>query len=308
MSQTPAHRIKMADSTSGAACGTSVAACGTSVAAPAPGTIYRFYPDSLDSHYTAVQLKTGGILEVKNPVAKGTKTPFESVEAWIEARKGTLNTLETDTSRVAGRVAAKAVGASAPLPTVDKGGFTVPRYSVHFNKWLIWCYEMIEEAAPDLLASDAVKTAYNNLVAACAKHTSDLRFTHFSTKGKHRYKQHFSWVDSPYYAWKGMPVIMKGEAIWYNPKEDSFEPIRKELTPPYKALYDLVGQQIRAHIEAYNAVKSAKHRIAASQRRIAKLERAISRVTRHYRAEIERHEADIARNKVVVDAWHEKTA
>ena len=295
MCQTPAHRIKMADSTAAEA------------SAPT-GTIYRFYPDSRDSHYTAVQLKRGGILEVKNPEAKGTKTPFESVETWIEARKGTLNTLETDTSRVAGRAAAKAVGASTRQPTVDKGGFTVPKYAVHFNKWLIWCYEMIEEAAPDLLTSDAVKTAYNNLVAACAKHGSDLRFTHFSTKGKHRYEQHFNWVDSPYYAWKGMPVIMKGESRWYTPKEDSFEPIRKELTPLYKALYDLVGLKVRAHVEAYNAVKSAKRRIADSQKRIAKLERAISRVTRHYRAEIERHETDIARNEAVVAAWPRKSA
>lgn len=282
----------------------------TSVAAngPAKGTVYRFYPDSRDSHYTAVQLKTGSILEVKNPVADGSKTLFKSVEEWTEARKGTLNTLETDTSRIKGRSVAKAVGASVPQPTVDKGGFTVPRHSVHFNKWLIWCYEMIEEAAPDLLASDAVKTAYNNLVAACVKHGSDLRFTHFSIKGKHRYEQHFNWVDSPYYAWKGMPVIMKGEARWYTPKEDSFEPIRKELTPLYKALYDLVGQRLRAHVEAYNAVKSAKRRIAASQRRIAKLEEAMRRATRRHRREIEAAEAEIARNEAVVAAWPRKSA
>ena len=296
----------MADSApaaEGAPKGTSVAANGH-----ANGTIYRFYPDSRDSHYTAVQLRTGGILEVKNPAAAPhTKTPFASVEEWIEARKGTLNTLETDTSRVAGRAAAKAVGASAP-PTVDKGGFTVPKYAVHFNKWLIWCYEMIEEAAPDLLASDAVKTAYNNLVAACAKHTPDLRFTHFSTKGKHRYEQHFNWMDSPYYAWKGMPVIMKDEARWYTPKEDSFEPVRKELTPLYKALYDLVGQQLRTHVEAYNAVKSAKRRIAASQRRIAKLEEAMRRATRRHRREIEAAEAEIAQNEAIVAAWPRKSA
>ena len=282
------------------------AAYGTSVAAY--GTIYRFYPDSLDSHYTAVQLKTGGILEVKNPATPGVKTPFDSVEAWTEARKGALNTLTTDTSRVTDKAVMKATGALVHPPTVDKGGFTVPKYAVHFNKWLIWCYEMIEEATPDLLTSDAVKIAYNNLVAACAKHGSDLRFTHFSTKGKHRYEQHFNYADSPYYAWKGMPVMMKGEARWYTPKEDGFEPIRKELTPLYKALYDLVGQRLRAHIERHNAVKSAKRRIAAAEKRIAKLERAISRVTRRYTDDIKRHEAEIARNKAVVDAWPGKSA
>ena len=45
----------MADTTSVAAVGTSVASVETRPqAAVVPGTLYRFYPDSLDSHCTAV--------------------------------------------------------------------------------------------------------------------------------------------------------------------------------------------------------------------------------------------------------------
>lgn len=233
-------------------------------------------------------------MEVKNPGAnRKTKTPFASVEEWTSARKGTLNTLEIDTSRVSSK------------PT-ENNGFKVPKYAVNFNKWLIWCYEMIEEADPKLLESEAVKIAYNNLVAACAKHDADLLFANSSVKGKYRYKHHLEWMDSHYYPWHGMPAILKGEARWYNPKEDPFDPIRKELVAPYKVLYDLIQQSVRAHIEKHIALGRAKKEIAYSEKKIAKLEKTIERVSKHYRNEIKRYQEVIRLNEEVLAAYPRK--
>lgn len=66
-----------------------------------PGTIFRCYPTVESKHYTAVLLKNGNVLEVKNPDS-WDKTTFDSLEAWLASRPN--GTLKIDDSKSFGIV------------------------------------------------------------------------------------------------------------------------------------------------------------------------------------------------------------
>jgi hypothetical protein len=64
----------------------SIIAATTAVFNATPGTLFRIYKKDSTAHYTAVLLKDGSVLEVKNPDTSNKKEKFASVALWREAR------------------------------------------------------------------------------------------------------------------------------------------------------------------------------------------------------------------------------
>ena len=145
-----------------------MAAVAPAVAAAAPvvGTMYRLYPDpATDTHYTAVLLKTGKFLEVKNPNRKPDEAkpaPFSTLDSWRDARGCGPAAVIRDS--------APTTHASPPLVVDPVHGFNVPTIDTGAGKWFQWCYGIIAEVAPELFDSKRVTTAFNDLAAACAKY------------------------------------------------------------------------------------------------------------------------------------------
>jgi hypothetical protein len=125
----------------------------------APGTLFRLYTNdetqsisfpTKPKHYTAVLLKDGKVLEVKNPDT-GLKNTFDSLEVWQSSRPDC--TLKADESK-----------SSGVLIGYDTSSFNYPTEKHSAYKWVQWCYSIVKEAAPQLLNSEEFKLAYNNMV------------------------------------------------------------------------------------------------------------------------------------------------
>jgi hypothetical protein len=56
-------------------------------------TLFRLYSSDRSTHYTAIWMKNGKYLEVKNPFIT-EKKEFESLQAWSEARGFTESAIE----------------------------------------------------------------------------------------------------------------------------------------------------------------------------------------------------------------------
>lgn len=137
-----------------------------------PGTVFRAYTIRGD-HNTAVLLKDGSVLEVKNP-RTGIKTTYPSIDAWMAQVKALR--MKADTSGARGVI----IGPTPEgihYPTEDHRAYT----------WVRGLYSLVCELGPELLKSEEFAVAYNALVATCTKYKQELY--HYSTlfKGYKRY-------------------------------------------------------------------------------------------------------------------------
>jgi hypothetical protein len=138
----------------------------------APGTLFRIYPkgESLTSpytadnskHYTALLLKDGQVLELKNPDSNKKET-FPSFTMWRASHGATEDEVKVDASKGSGVV----IGS-------DTNGFNYPPAFGRVYRWVQWCYSIVKEASPQLLKSEEFKLAYNNMVELCNKHIGEL--------------------------------------------------------------------------------------------------------------------------------------
>jgi hypothetical protein len=141
---------------------------------------FRLYKD--DTHWTAVSLKDGGILEVKGP-GGSSKERFDSVDAWRSSRAADGRLEETR----------KVGGIQRPTVSADTHGF---HYDYGSKKgWLNWCYEIMLEGAPHLLERTDVRDAFNALYKYVYENKigagSEVRFDYLVYKhGTDRYSIH----------------------------------------------------------------------------------------------------------------------
>jgi hypothetical protein len=134
----------------------------------APGTLFRAY--NAGQHTTAIQLKDGSVLQVKN-----VRATYPSLDAWLVATSATRENLVVDTSKASGIT----VGA-------DTHGFDYRRCYDPQYKWTNHCYALMLELTPHLLERADVRAAFNTLVDVCSKCTHSDRFM-FSYRGRRSY-------------------------------------------------------------------------------------------------------------------------
>ena len=227
----------------------------------APGTLFRSYNADRSAHNTAVLLKDGRVLELKNADGSPKKT-HESYAAWLAERGVVADTVETDTAKAAGIV----------IPNTDQpNGFHVNLKGMREYgslAWPVWCYRLIAEAAPSLLDNPAVKVAFNTLADICEKYKPELSYARHHTKDDFYNPTYLKYKED--YPMKGMDAHFYWESASQQQQrngwtKEMYAAAKQEIGAAYTVLYHLIAPQVcpfleKKHglIEATKKLKDAK--------------------------------------------------
>jgi hypothetical protein len=224
--------------------------------------MFRLYTADHSKHYTGVLLKDARLLEVKNPDTN-TKTIYSSLEEWQLQYPGL--SLSTDE-----------VQANKRLP--ERHGFNCPTSSDNSYAWVIWCYSIICEGAPDLLKNQELKDAYNTMVDVCTDYKDNIY--HGSTfKGPMRYapeniRLRTTKTDS---SKKEVPDLLQG---YCGSLSHTYEWGSTYESCDYHKYGDTVGNAYRKIVEiikpALEEYMRKMFRIASTKAEISKMKRAIT--------------------------------
>jgi hypothetical protein len=240
-----------------------------------PGTILRAYPTADDKgyHYTAILLKDGKVLEVKNPVT-GTKATYESLDTWMEWHGD--HTIAADTSKASRYI----------IPSTGVDGLNYPTEKNPAYLWLQWLYSIVYEFAPHLLKSDDFVLAYNTMVELATKHKTELKHFENDFKGQRKYSP-IGEVRMWNPKWEGYKGHFRYETCFYKAPThytpEKYNDARAEILAAFKRICEIVepvigGKMAKkyAFLEALKTVKSMEQAIKTSQKRIARYEALIA--------------------------------
>lgn len=230
-----------------------------------PGTLFRARLSDNSKHYTAVLLKNGKVLEVKNPDT-GLKSTFDSIELWQDSHRDCL--LEFDAS--------KAVGVVIDSST---NGFNYPTEKHPAYFFVQWLYSIVGEAAPQLLNSEGFMSLYNEMVELCNKHKNELYHYPWEFTGINRYapiQRNKNWRNE----WEGYPGKLDYNYDYcysrnnnrnrkqYNKLQD--EESRREILIVYNQIVSMVEPLVKDYMEK-------KFKILQTQKQISQTKAAIKR-------------------------------
>lgn len=249
------------------------------------GTVFRMYNNDSSKHYTAIMLKDGKLLEVKNPDGGRVGTKFNSVEEFKTDRQMEGGKLVVDTSKAGG------------LPIgEDTHGFKYPRVneSRGWSAWPRWFYNVLLELTPYLLEREDVRDAYNLLVdalEACNKRYMTIYSNMSSSKSMRFYGEYLKWNEGGKF--KGMPIYFSNETYCsqYNRqfKQQDYDEAREKILTSYKQLYDITHVELHAIMEKRDKVAQLEgsihdkvKRMGIVKRRIVKLEDQVKSWTGYY--------------------------
>lgn len=231
----------------------------------APGTLFRARLSDDSKHYTAVLLKNGKVLEVKNPDT-GVKSTFDSVELWQASHPDCL--LEFDSSKASGTVISS-----------DTNGFNYPTEKHPAYFFVRWLYSIVGEAAPQLLNSEGFMSLYNEMVELCNKHKNELYHYSWDFKGIKFYapiKRNRDWRKE----WEGYPGHLDYNSYNYNGRNNNSnrkqynrsqdEEARKEIITVYKQIVSMVEPLVKDYMEK-------KYKILQTQKQISQTKSTIKR-------------------------------
>lgn len=233
----------------------------------APGTLFRARLSDDSKHYTAVLLKNGKVLEVKNPDT-GVKSTFDNVELWQASHPDCL--LEVDPSKGSGIVISS-----------DTNGFNYPTDKDKAYHWIKWVYSIVGEGAPQLLTSEEFKTVFNEMVELCTKHKQELYHWDHQYWGKDRYSPYN--LKNRQYGndkWAGYPGYFYYENYYYAPysgaghkrySTSDYNSARNEIIVAYKKIYDIVHPVISDYITKKQNILKTQYNISQSKASIKRL-------------------------------------
>ena len=179
------------------------------------------------------------------------------------------DTIKTKVKRVAKEKVAKV--------KVDKySGFKVPIKTRVSTKWTIYIYDMIKEAKPELLESDAVKIAYNNLVECLIKYEGWQLETWIPPKYQ-KYNTGIKPKKDSYGYSQSLPV--RWNYTWQQQNDPIIKAEIKEKTDDiintYIILYDLIKRDVVPYMELKEHTRKSKKDIDYFHRVMEKLENDI---------------------------------
>ena len=220
-----------------------------SSSSPAPGTLFRAFNAEKTAHATAVLLKNGSILQVKN--GEGARAVYPSLEGWLAAIHADPANVITDAAAAQGVV----IGG-------DTHGFNYVcaerAYQVpDKNRWTNWCYERMAEMTPQFLARDDIRAAFNALVAECnALPEREVHFSYlYDSKPKKYSPDNFRWMDS---AEAGGVPIAYSYHYKSTPSKQKYNEAAARVKAVYKTFYDLVGEELRRKLNIYHDLTTAE--------------------------------------------------
>lgn len=263
-----------------------------------PGTLFRIYAADNSKHYTAVLLKDGQVLEVKNPDT-GKKETFPSLTVWRASHSATEEDVKVDASKGSGVI----IGS-------DTNGFNYPTEKARTYKWVQWCYSIVKEAAPQLLNSEEFKAAYNNMVEDCTKHKQELTDWRSYSSGINRYSPdniHIATKNQYRGEMSGFPGYFQYQYYSHFPysrpdhkrytKED-YDKATTEIGAAYIAIVNIIKPEIESYMtKKYNIAKTEKD-ISDKRAAIKRYEKKVSKLQNEinwYKSYIEKDTASLAK-------------
>ena len=250
-----------------------------------PGTMFRIYSADNSKHYTAVLLKDGQVLEVKNPDT-GKKETFPSLTMWRASHGATEEDVKVDASKSSGVV----IGS-------DTNGFNYPPAFGRVYRWVQWCYSIVKEAAPELLKSEEFKTAYNNMVELCTKHMQELTDWRSYSPGINRYNPSNIRIATKNQYRGEMSGFPGSFQYQYYSNSPYSGPGYKRYT---KEDYDKATSEIgEAYVAIVNIIKPEIEDYMAKKYKIAQTENDI----RYRRSAIKRYEKKLSALQGTIDCY-----
>lgn len=265
----------------------------------APGTLFRLYSSDKSKHYTAVLLKDGKVLEVKNPDT-GNRETFPGLSMWRASHGAAEDEVQIDSSKGVGIV----------IDSETKG-FNYPNEKHSAYKWVQWCYSIVKEASPQLLKSEEFKLAYNNMVELCTKHKQELTDWRCYSAGVSRYSPDNILVVTNKKQWRGemsgFPGRFQYQNYSYSPysglghkrysKED-YDKACTEIGVAYVAVVNTIKPEIEPYMtKKYNIAKSEKD-ISDKRAAIKRYEKKVSKLQNEinwYKSYIEKDTVALAK-------------
>lgn len=235
----------------------------------APGTLFRISTPDKSNHFTAVLLKDGKVLEVKNPHT-GKKEIFPSLTMWRASHGASEEEVQVDASKGSGVVISSIAD-----------GFNYPTENISAYNWIRWCYSIVKEAAPQLLEVEEFKLAYNKMVEVCTKYKQELDdYRNYITGSNHYTSTNIQIInDKSHHLSRsyGFNIHFKYEQYMYSPysgighkrysKED-YEQARKELGLAYVAVVEIIKPHIENYMEKKYKVLNTKNQLSKSKAKI----------------------------------------
>ena len=227
-----------------------------------PGTIFRSYSPSKKEHNTAILLKSGELLDLKN-VAGGGCVTHSNYDAWYIARAWmTEGSVVIDTKNAKGVV----VGS-------DTHGFKYikqSRYGKQEFMWTNWCYEMILECVPHLLTNEDVRIAFNNFVDVCEKYAQNIGgIGSYLFSGERRYRSATLNNKSLEEKLGGFPGWWKPSCSYYTYSiPDKDKPLVEEFKKAYTELLTLIQLDLAGPMQSKLAIVEAEKKIKVLESRM----------------------------------------
>jgi hypothetical protein len=262
-----------------------------------PGTLYRIFSADRSKHYTAVLLKDGKLLEVKNPDG-GDKVMFDSLDLFKEARLtegGVVESMDKVTACKERKEKVERGEVSVSLKKEKAKKIRCPNKKYEWSKWLCWVYSIMKEGLRDLLTNEEVIDAYNNYGKILFKYGEELCANRLITGKYHRYFEYN--IISP----KDGVVVnhsysTNGPQIWFKKytgtesakysKED-YNRMREEINAGYAELHKHIGQPILDYMKKVNAIDKLRSEIKYQHRVKSLYNRRITRLQTRYNSEYE---------------------
>jgi hypothetical protein len=231
-------------------------------------TLFRIFSnEQKDIHYTAVLLKNGTYLEVKNPDTNNTKVVYQTLEEWAKAHNSNINDItnsEVSQSKT-NNLKFNIISGNINTKTNLTGKFV----------WDVWYYHIIKTFDKSLLKNSEVIEAFNAFIDMYLKYKDKVNIQTFHLFQKYdkaeiynpknlSYHKYFSFSGETHESkWCGLCWSSKiSYKISINPeiqKEDYT--MRSEITECYKKFYDLISPTILPKMEKKFKVLTAYKKI-----------------------------------------------
>jgi hypothetical protein len=223
-----------------------------------PGTLYRSFTPDRSHHATALLLRDGSIVQIKDSALNnGARYTFPSYDAWVASRPDTI--IEADTKNARGVI----------VNPADTHGFTYYNHKYNETEWTDWCYEIMLEGAPHLLEKEPVKTAFNALVELLKSHKYTFTSYSYLFKGVNRYKPNTLYDTVRAKMCGGLPFNLM-------PSRYAQMKLPQELIDGYTVLYNLIKDDLTPFLTAKTARLNLEYLIRFQQSQIKKTEKRIA--------------------------------
>lgn len=211
----------------------------------APKTLLRLY--TTDNVYvcTAVVLRGGEVLEVKNTDGMPKKT-YASCDEWKATRDPSFK-LRVDDS-------------SDPNGFIDKFGST----------WTRWLLNTMYTGTPHLVSSPAVVTAFNNLTECLNTHR---RYISMPLRIRTWQKYSADTFRLVHASFGGIPLYCRTPI-----SKEQQETVRPEIANAATALYDLIYTDVSAYLVKMRKKQETEYTIKRHSREMKKYERRIQKL------------------------------